>query len=234
MEVEGLGKILAVGFDIDGTLYRQWKLHFLMFMHFLRYCQFFLRYGLARARLHKMPFLADFRGEQAKLMARLIGFGCTPERAAARLERIAYSGLSKFFDKMTPCDAVEETFRLLCEAGVKIALLSDFPPEQKGGLWGLKKYAAVTLGTENIGALKPSPVPFRVMAKMLEVDAKNILFVGNSAKYDIRGAKAAGMKTAHFESVFCHLLHLHIKDADISFAFYKQLIDRLGLISKNC
>lgn len=224
MNVPGLGEILAVGFDIDGTLYRQWKLHILMFPHFLRYCQFFLKYGIVRSQLHREPFLADFRAEQSKRMARLIGQGCTKEKAAIRLDRLAYSGLVKYFNRIKPCANVEEAFKALHEAGLKIALLSDFPPEQKGELWGLRKYVDVSLGTENIGALKPSAVPFKVMANMLGIKAQNILYVGNSVKYDIKGAKASGMKCAHFESLLRSALRLHVKDADISFSTYRQFM----------
>lgn len=228
MDIPGLGDIQAVGFDIDGTLYRQWKLHLLMFPHFLRYSQFFLKYGIVRAQLHKEQFLADFSAEQAKRMAHLIGRhqkrGCTPEKAAARLDRIAYKGLVRYFEYIKPCEGVEEAFRALRNAGLKIALLSDFPPEQKGELWGLKKYADVSLGTEDIGALKPSPVPFKVMANMLGIKPQNILYVGNSEKYDIKGAKACGMKCAHFESRLRSILHLHVKDADISFSTYRQFM----------
>lgn len=229
MQIDGLGEIEAVGFDIDGTLYSQWKLHFWMFAHFLRYCQFFLKYGLVRSALHKIPFLADFRAEQARLMATSIGCGCSVEKAAARLERIAYAGLVPYFDKVPLCDGVRDVFSALHNAGVKIALLSDFPPEQKGNLWGLKEYVDVALGTESIGALKPSSVPFKVMAQMLDVQAEKILYVGNSAKYDVKGAKNSGMKTAYFVSKLHKLLLGHIKEADITFSNYYELRTRLGL-----
>ena len=49
-----------------------------------------------------------------------------------------------------------------------------------------------------------------------------ILYVGNSAKYDIIGAKKAGMKTAYFEPLWRRIFHLHLKEADISFKSYRH------------
>lgn len=245
MKIDGIdGEILAVGFDIDGTLYRAWRLNILMLMHFLRYSQFFLKYGLVRRKMHKLcfsecPSLDSGKGsrfwqEQARLMAHKIGFGCTPEKAAARLDRIAYNGLAPFFKRIPLCAGVDDVFAMLKAQGVKIALLSDFPPQQKGDLWGLKKYVDVMLGTEDVGALKPNPAPFMAMAAALGVPCENILYVGNNAEYDVRGAKACGMKTAHFVSrgqwlfryIFSH--NINVKDADFSFDTYSKFLGRIA------
>ena len=40
MNIENLGEIKAVAFDIDGTLYKNWHLYLRMFFHLLRYNQF--------------------------------------------------------------------------------------------------------------------------------------------------------------------------------------------------
>jgi FMN phosphatase YigB (HAD superfamily) len=214
-------EIQAVGFDIDGTLYRQWYLHIRMAFHFFRYNQFFLKYGFVRNDMHRMDRLDDFSRVQAECLAKRIH--CSTEETERRLRQIVYEGLSGHFTKIPCCKYVPETFKAFHDAGIKIAILSDFPPEQKGELWGLKKYCDVILGTEAVGALKPSPVPFQVMADKLEVEPAHILYVGNSIKYDIRGAKNAGMKTAFFEPGWRSLLHCHLREADISFSDYRQL-----------
>ena len=56
----------------------------------------------------------------------------------------------------------------------------------------------------------------------LGVKPEEILYVGNSAKYDVLGAKNAGMKTAYLEPLWRRLLHKPLKDADISFKNYRQ------------
>ena len=221
MLVKGLGEIKAVGFDIDGTLYRPYHLHARMAFHFFRYNQFFLKYGQVRSLMHKMERLNDFRKKQAEVLAASIN--CSVEDCEERLSRIVYDGLGKFFPSIPACRYVKETFEVFHNAGLKIALLSDFPPEQKGELWGIKPYCDVILGSEEIGALKPSSHPFMVMAEKLNVKAENILYVGNSVKYDVRGAKNAGMKSAFLEPFWRTLFHLPCKEADISFSNYRQL-----------
>jgi HAD superfamily hydrolase (TIGR01549 family) len=221
LNIPELGEIEAVGFDIDGTLYKQWRLHVRMAFHFFRYNQFFLHYGLVRNEMHRMDTLENFFDVQAEQLAKRIH--CSAEEAKKRLQEIVYDGLKGYFRTIPCCKYVPETFRAFHDAGLKIAVLSDFPPEQKGDLWGLRKYCDVILGSEDIGALKPSPYPFKVMAQKLGVAPEHILYVGNSIKYDIRGSKSAGMKAAYFESFWRRLFHRPLKGADISFNDYRQL-----------
>ena len=221
MLTANIGDIRAVAFDIDGTLYKPCDLHARMMFHFFRFSQFFLQYGIVRSKIHDMGVLDDFYATQAAMLAKRIG--CSIETAEERLERIVYKGLSPFFESIPLCAHVEETFQAFHDAGLKIALMSDFPPEQKGSLWGLRKYCNVLLGTETCGALKPSTHPFRVLAEKLDIAPEHILYVGNSVKYDVIGAKNAGMKAAHFEPRWRNLLRMSSRKADISFCDYRQL-----------
>ena len=221
MFIANIGDIRAVAFDIDGTLYKPRDLHARMMFHFFRFNQFFLQYGIVRSKIHDMGVLDDFYATQAAMLAKRIG--CSVETAEARLERIVYKGLSPFFESIPLCAYVEETFQALHAAGLKLALMSDFPPEQKGDLWGFRKYCDVLLGTETTGALKPSVHPFRVLAEKLGMEPEHILYVGNSVKYDVVGAKNAGMKAAHFEPRWRNLLRMSSRKADIFFCDYRQL-----------
>ena len=221
MFTANMGDIRAVAFDIDGTLYKPRDLHARMMFHFFRFNQFFLQYGIVRSKIHDMGVLDDFYETQTEMLAKRIG--CSVETAEERLERIVYKGLSPFFESVLLCAHVEEAFQAFRAAGLKIALMSDFPPEQKGNLWGLRKYCDVLLGTETTGALKPSTHPFRVLAEKLGIAPEYILYVGNSVKYDVVGAKNAGMKTAHFGPRWRNLLGMSCRKADISFCDYRQL-----------
>ncbi|MBP3709354.1 MAG: HAD family hydrolase [Treponema sp.] len=221
MQVRGLGEINAIGFDIDGTLYAPRYLHVRMALHFFRYNQLFLKYGFVRRDMHKLGKVDNFMEVQDALLAKRIG--CSVEDARERLQRIVYHGLGKFFKSIPPRKYVHEAFKAFRDAGLKIGILSDFPPEQKGDLWGLREYCDVLLGTESTGALKPSSHPFLVMAEKLDVAPEHILYVGNSVKYDVRGAKNAGMKTALIEPRWHTLFGCTCKEADISFNTYRQL-----------
>ena len=217
-----LNNIKSVAFDIDGTLYRAWKLNTRMSLYFLPHCFFFLKYGLVRKELRKdSSKLPNFMDAQASLMAKKMK--CSTEKAKEKLDRIVYKGLSKFFKNINPCKDSIGFIKELKEKGYKIGILSDFPPEQKGNIWGIKDICDVVLGTEETGALKPSTVPFEELSKQLGEKPENILFVGNSHKYDVKGSKASGMKAAWIITPIQKFFGKKSDIADITFCHYKQL-----------
>lgn len=224
-----LGDIQAVAFDIDGTLYENWKLNSRIMFHFIKNIHFFSHYGLVRGALRKDKAEGDFSRIQAEYMARRMR--TTPEKAQEALDRIVYQGLKKFFERISPCKNVLECITKMKENGMKIAILSDFPPEQKGELWGIKAMADLSMGTEECGALKPNPKAFIKMAEKLGISPENILYVGNSYKYDVMGSKAAGMKSAWFTSKRKARQKTNKKNelADIRFSNYADLMQVLGL-----
>ena len=224
-----LGDIQAVAFDIDGTLYETWKFNTRIVFHFLAHSHFFLHYGLVRSALRKDKAEGDFPRIQAEYMARRLR--TTPEKAQEALDKIVYQGLKKYFIKITPCENAVDCVIRLKEKGIKVAILSDFPPEQKGELWGIKNLADLSMGTEECGALKPNPMAFEIMAKKLGIKPENILYVGNSYKYDVAGSKAAGMKSAWFTSKRKAKKKKDINNelADIRFSNYADLMQVLGL-----
>ncbi|MBQ1629437.1 MAG: HAD family hydrolase [Treponema sp.] len=223
MVIENLGEIEAVAFDIDGTLYEQWRIHIAAIFHYLSHGIFFLHYGLTRHEMHGLKPLDDFNRVQAEKMA--LRMHCSYEKACKKLDDIVYTGLKKYFVNMPCIKNVPETFKKFKEAGLKIALLSDFPPEQKGEIWGVKPYCDVILGTEALGALKPDSHSFLKMAELLDVAPEKILYVGNSFKYDVKGSKNAGMKCAYLLPPLKRLFNRKCKLADISFSDYRQLQD---------
>lgn len=221
VHIDTLGEIKAVAFDIDGTLYRTWKLNIRIVFHFLLHNQFFLKYGLVRAKIRKIPLNEPFKEAQTRMMAEKLH--CSPSEAELLLTKIVYAGLSSYFYKIKPYKGAVELIKDLKAAGYKIALLSDFPPEQKGDVWGIKDLCDVVLGTEETGALKPSPEPFKKMAELLGVPEAEILYVGNSHKYDVVGSKNAGMKAAWLVQPEKGILGIKSKIADVTFWKYSQL-----------
>ena len=218
-----IGTIKGVAFDIDGTLYRTWKLNVRMSIYFLRHNLFFLKYGLVRNIMHRTDALPNFVQIQAEHMAKKLK--TSPEDAKAQLDKIVYKGLEKYFEKIKPCKGSIEFIRELKARGYKIALLSDFPPEQKGNIWGVKELCDFILGSEEAGALKPHPVPFKKLADGMQLAPEEILYIGNSHKYDVVGAKNAGMKSAWLISPLAGLFGKKSKIADFTFCHYKQLAD---------
>lgn len=228
MNSETFSKIKAVAFDIDGTLYEEWKLNSRCIFYFIRYNQFFLKYGIVRAKLRKKNVRSHFIDVQNRTMGEMLG--CSKEEAKERLDKIVYSGLSPYFEKITPCKNVKDFILFLKEKGFKIGLLSDFPPEQKGKIWGIAELCDTVLGTEKIGALKPFSEPFDYLANELDVKPEEILYVGNSFKNDVIGAKNAGCSTAWFVNktkLFFAKLSGKSKIPDFIFTSYKDLQNKI-------
>ena len=126
-------------------------------------------------------------------------------------------------EKMKACNGAPELIHRLKTSGFKIALLSDFPPEQKGEIWGIKKDCDLLLSSELIGALKPSSKPFEELSAKLEVPAERILYIGNSHSYDVAGPKKLGMKAGWFVPWIRGMFGIRSKIADITFWDYRQL-----------
>jgi putative hydrolase of the HAD superfamily len=223
------GGIKAVAFDIDGTLYPEWRLNLIALPYVLCHLRYFLNYGKVRSAMHvesRAQFVQgsvpqkdaitnpNFFQEQADRLATVSGQ--TPSQALKQIEEIIYRGLSPFFKKIPLYPFAREAIEAFHGAGLKIGLLSDFPPEQKGDVWGIAPYCDVILGSEKLGALKPSPVVFEALKDALGVEAAEILYVGNSLRSDIYGARNAGMKTAW-------LSKKSAPEADFCFTSYRQL-----------
>ena len=214
-------EIEAVAFDIDGTLYANWRLYILMVPYFIKNLSFFIQYNKVRKILHRTAPLADFYEYQARLLAQNLGI--SSEDAKEKIQKIVYDGLKPFFKKVKPFNYLIETFQAFKNAGLKIGILSDFPPEQKGNIWNLAPLCDVILGSEQVGALKPSKYPFALLAKELNVNPEKILYVGNSISADINGAKNCGMKSAYIMCWWRKIFNNKPVNADISFKNYRQL-----------
>lgn len=213
--------IKAVAFDIDGTMYPNMNLYSRIAPYFFKNLNFFIQYNKVRNILHKTAPLPDFFEYQGRLLGEYMQI---PVLEARRLiDEKVYHGLCRYFDVVKPYPHVRETFKALKEAGLKVAILSDFPPHQKGNIFGCAEYCDVIMGSEECGALKPSAYTFGTLAGRLGLKPEEILYVGNSIPTDIRGAKAAGMHAAYILSGWRRIFRKSAKDADFSFLNYRQL-----------
>ena len=213
--------IKAVAFDIDGTLYSSWHLYIRLPIYFLHHIKFFLNFSKVRRIMHKTAPLPDFFEYQARLLAEKMH--CSADYAKDQINEICYEGLKPYFYKIKTYPDVYQTICAFKAAGLKIGMLSDFPPEQKGRLWGLRSLCDVCIGSEESGALKPSIYPFGILSKKLGLKPEEILYVGNSIKYDVRGARKYGMKTAYLLKGLRNCFNIACREADISFKNYRQL-----------
>lgn len=215
--------IEAVAFDIDGTLYPSWSLYIQMPLYVLRHLRFYLHYNKIRRKLHRTAPLSDFYEYQARLFAE--DAGIESSRAKKIIDEICYKGIQKFFLLIKPYRHALDCIRAFKESGLKIGVLSDFPPSQKGSIWGIRDLCDVCIGSEESGALKPSVYPFGILSRKLGVSPEKILYVGNSIKYDIQGANNAGMKSAYIMTGIDRIFNRKCPEADFSFKNYRQLLN---------
>jgi putative hydrolase of the HAD superfamily len=187
--------IKAVGFDLDGTLYPNYRLYGRLIPRVLRHPRFYRAFVEARHVLHRREeAVPSLYGEQAALMAAALGED--PAAVRQKAERLIYRGWEGLFSGIRLFPQVKETLAVFRRAGLRLAVLSDFPPVRKISLLGLDGCFDVLLAAEETGSLKPSPVPFTALARALSLPPESILYVGNSARYDAAGARRTGMKTA--------------------------------------
>ncbi|HKL84903.1 MAG TPA: HAD family hydrolase [Treponemataceae bacterium] len=222
-------EIDAIAFDIDGTLYADFELQrrLLPFLIKKGNIGFLINFGRVRHQIRlwqeENPGKKhnDFFTWQASLMAPLLSLNI--EETRKLIDDKIYKGWKPLFAEIQPFPYTTEAFEAFRASGLKLALLSDFLPEQKADVWGLAPLCDVVMGSENTGALKPSPVPFLDLASALETEPQRILYVGNSIRSDVQGASGVGMKTACITNPVTLALGRKVPGADISFSSYRQL-----------
>jgi putative hydrolase of the HAD superfamily len=220
--------IEAAAFDLDGTLYPNYRLYVRLIPFIAREWRFLWAFGKARDRIRaerergSPPLPADFYDYQARLTADMLG--AEPACVKEKIERLIYRGWERHFTKVKLFSRAAETLAALRAAGLKLGLLSDFPPETKLAHLGIGDLWDAVLCTEQIGALKPDPRPFDRLAAALGRAPERILYVGNSRRYDVMGAKRARMQTALITG-FCSETGGAEKDCRADFVFndYRQL-----------
>jgi putative hydrolase of the HAD superfamily len=188
-------KIKAVAFDLDGTLYPSHRLLYKFSLPALKNSRFYLHFSRVRKIIRTLRPVVDFHTCQAELLAERLGITC--EEAKIRIRNLVYREMENRFARVRPFPYVEQTLRALKSAGYKLAVLSDFPVTGKLEGLGLQDYWDCLLSSEQTHYLKPNPEPFAALAACLKLRPAEILYIGDKYRYDICGAHAAGMLTAH-------------------------------------
>jgi len=193
------GTLKAVAFDMDGTLYPNYRLYLRLLPRFFLHPAFYNAFIKVRRELHaadngNFSQAGSFYDRQISLMAKLLREN--NEKIGEKLERLVYSDMEKLFSGMELFPHVKETLVTFRKAGLKLGLLSDFPPEEKVSLLGLDGYFDAIVSSEETGALKPSGIPFAALAGSLALSPKEILYVGNHIHFDAEGSKSAGFNSA--------------------------------------
>src|SRR5512133_3578565 len=196
----------AVAFDLDGTLYPATRLYLMALPAMLSRASSLIAFNEARRTIRALGTAKGlaaedgkaFRTLEAEITAARLGMKGPQAvlEAAAMIDRDFYHDIEERFPRLKTYRGVPEALDALAKGGLRLALLSDLPPVRKIEFLGLKDRFEVALCSEDSGALKPARAPFEMLATRLGLAPQQILYVGNSRRYDIEGAKAAGMSAA--------------------------------------
>ncbi|MBU0928454.1 MAG: HAD family hydrolase [Spirochaetes bacterium] len=197
--------IRAIGFDIDGTLYAASRLYGKLFVQGVRRLRLLLAFNEVRHELRALVSSPEYRARgidsveklhrfQAELTARRLG--ADAERTYRDIESFFYTASLKPFADIPTYPGVGALLDELRSSGLRLGALSDFPCDEKVELLGLSGKFDVSMTSEETGLVKPDRASFDLLARRLGVRNDEILYVGNSERYDVRGALGAGMRAA--------------------------------------
>ena len=187
----------AITFDLDGTLYSLRSMVLRNLPAMMGLFGFFKALHGIRDDMRGSGPVDDFRAEQVRRFAARTGMD--EAKAAAMIEGIIDEKWPEMFCKVRPYAGVQEVVKTLREMGLGLAVVSDYPIEKKLRMLGLnpETFDALVV-TEDVGALKPHPLPFVRVAERLGIAPRNVLHVGDREDCDVAGAHAAGMLAGLF------------------------------------
>ena len=202
--------IRAVFFDLGGTLfsYRATRPHFDRVLE-----------GLAREHGIAEPFSEVRAKYRAAMAAAGAEYDARPYYLHRDMFRAAYLGMLRaygleardseaLYEGQSQVGArfialrpgVRETVAALRERGLHLGIVSNIDDDQFRAIWEQLDIAAhfhATTTSEEARSCKPDPGIYRhALAKAPGVDAREVLFVGDSPRHDFAGAKPLGMRTA--------------------------------------
>lgn len=127
---------------------------------------------------------------------------------------------------LTPYPHVYSTLNKLLKMGILMGILSDAPVKEAWLRLAQLNFhhivdAVVTF--EDTGERKPSPAPFLMVLKKLQVNPEEALMVGDWAERDIVGASNIGMKTAFAK--YGDTFDTEVHNADYELGDISELVD---------
>ncbi len=144
-------------------------------------------------------------GELAAILATACGRPHAADAVAARLQR----RVADMADPPLYPDAIP-TLEHLAGLGFRICLLSNAigpDPDAQSAHPPYFALAEVVLHSWQIGACKPQLAAFRAIESAMDLTPQHLLNVGDSARFDIDGALAAGWSAIHLVRNSATLAH---------------------------
>jgi putative hydrolase of the HAD superfamily len=192
-------EVLAVTFDIGGTLIEPWPSVGQVYAEVAaRYCNREFDSNLLQRRFvaawKARPKLDYTVADWSALVDATFDGLVTPKPSETFFpqlyERFGQPDAWRIYEDVFPALAA------LAGQGFRLGVISNWDERLRPLLksLGLADWFETCVVSCEVGASKPSPVPFRVAGEALKLDAVNILHVGDSAEMDLAGARDAGLQ----------------------------------------
>lgn len=175
-----------------------------------------------RAYYAAMSFLdqTETTGQLSGRRAMAEAVGVAPDRIEAAVSVIGQVAAAPW----TAADGAVEALRDLSDAGYRLAVVSDSNGTIAQELERLRicsvrdgevTRVGAVVDSHLVGVEKPDPAIFRMALDALGVEADRSLYVGDTIRFDVVGARAAGLNPVHVDPFsFCTSLgsqgHGHI------------------------
>ncbi|MDA3956483.1 HAD family hydrolase [Oceanispirochaeta sp.] len=213
----------AVAFDIDGTLYPNWRMQLFSFPFLLTHLPLVMKFSKVRKELRGIENISDFRKTQSELMAARLGGSV--EEASSTVETIIYRKWETIFKRVKPYSGLQSALEELKSMGLSLGVMSDFPVGNKLNYFRVDGHWNAVMSSEETGYLKPHAAPFLALARKLGCRPEEVLYVGNSYEYDVKGASAAGMKT-----VYIQCQGKIVPEADLTIRNFKDFVKNIEFL----
>lgn len=126
---------------------------------------------------------------------------------------------------------VKQTLAALHEKGLPLALVTNKPTPFVAPLLeslGIARFFSVVIGGDDVQNKKPHPEPLLLVAKRLEIEPADLLFVGDS-RNDIQAAQAAGCCSVGLTYGYNYGESIALSSPDYIFDQFNELLPALGL-----
>lgn len=188
-------KLKGVTFDFDATFYNYPLMVLRQFPLYIAHLRLIYGLTVVRADLRKRGHIRDFRRAQAEVIAER--WNRPVDEVYKKIEQVVYEGWNKGFSGIKPERDAHRLLQMLEANGIRISVVSDYPPWHKMKVMGFDRYNwSAVINCEDIGHLKPNPQGFMQAMRAMGTAPFETMHVGDSLRYDIVGAKKAGMIAA--------------------------------------
>jgi len=195
--LRGLGRVKAVLFDIDDTLFDSTKLAKMARRNAIKAM---MDAGLPLKNLQTgyrllMSIVKQCGPNYDHHFDRLVeALGCERNPAVVDAGVVAYHNAKLTY--LRPDPDVVPTLKALTGSGYKLGIVSNgrtVKQWEKINRMGLQSYFQTVVISEDVGCEKPDPKIYKVALAKLHVSPENAIYVGDHPETDILGANRAGM-----------------------------------------